>query len=59
MGSTQVSLLPSGRELDFETGYGVSFGAWSASANLAYALDPDHVQNRRAVLALFTLSRAF
>jgi hypothetical protein len=59
MGEQRASLLPSGREFDFETGYGFSYGAWNARANVAYAVDPDHVQNKDAVLALFTLSRAF
>jgi hypothetical protein len=59
MGETKASLTPSGREVDFETGYGFSLGDWSAQANVAYAVDPDHVQDKRAVLALFTLSRAF
>jgi hypothetical protein len=59
MGSTEVSLLPSGRELDFETGYGFSLGPWNAGANVAYALDADHVRDKNAVLALITLSRAF
>ena len=59
MGEQRASLLPSGREFDFETGYGLSLGRWNARANVAYAVDPDHVQNKDAVLALFTLSRAF
>jgi subtilase-type serine protease len=59
MGQTKASLLPSGRELDLETGYRFSFGGWGAQANLAYAVDPDHVQNKTAVVALFTLARAF
>ncbi len=59
MGEQRASLLPSGREFDFETGYGFSLAGWNARANVAYAVDPDHVQNKDAVLALFTLSRAF
>ena len=59
MGETQSSLVPSGRELDLETGYRFSFAGWGAQANLAYALDPGHAQGRRAVLGMFTLSRTF
>jgi hypothetical protein len=59
MGETKASLLPSGREFDLETGYRFSFGGWGAQANLAYAVDPDHVQNKTAVVALFTMARAF
>jgi hypothetical protein len=57
MGETKASLTPSGREVDFETGYGFSLGGWSAQANVAYAVDPNHVQHKIAELALFTLSR--
>jgi hypothetical protein len=59
MGQTQASLEPSGREFDFETGYRFSFEGWGVGANVAYALDPNHVQDKNAVLALFTLSRSF
>jgi hypothetical protein len=59
MGETQASLTPSGREFDLETGYRFSFASWGVGANVAYALDPNHVQGKTAVLALFTLSRGF
>ena len=59
MGEQRASLLPSGREFDFETGYRFSLAGWNAGANVAYAVDPDHIRNKDAVLALFTLSRAF
>ena len=59
MGETKGSLNPSGRELDFETGYRFALGDWSVEGNVAYAVDPDHVQDKNAVLALFTLARAF
>jgi hypothetical protein len=58
-GEQQASLLPSGREFDFETGYRFLLSGWNAGANVAYAVDPDHIRNKDAVLALFTLSRAF
>ncbi|HYK80320.1 MAG TPA: S8 family peptidase [Micropepsaceae bacterium] len=58
-GEQRASLLPSGREFDFETGYRFSLEGWNAGANVAYAVDPDHIRNKNAVLALFTLSRAF
>jgi hypothetical protein len=59
MGQSQASLTPSGRELDFETGYSFSLAGWGMGANVAYAVDPNHVQGKNAVLALFTLSRGF
>ena len=59
MGKTHSALTPSGREFDFETGYRFLFYGWNAAANVAYALDANHVKDRHAVLALFTLSRAF
>jgi hypothetical protein len=58
-GEKRASLLPSGREFDFDTGYRFSLVGWNAGANVAYAVDPDHIRNKDAVLALFTLSRAF
>jgi hypothetical protein len=59
MGETEASLAPSGREVDFETGYHLAFDGWGVGANVAYAIDPNHVQDKTAVLALFTLSRNF
>jgi hypothetical protein len=59
MGETKASLLPSGREFDFETGYRFSVAGWGVQTNIAYAVDPDHMQNKNAVLALFSLSRNF
>ena len=59
MGQSQASLTPSGRELDLEAGYSFSFAGWGVGANVAYAVDPDHVQGKNTVLALFTLSRGF
>lgn len=59
MGQSHASLTPSGRELDFETGYSFSLAGWGVGANVAYAVDPDHAQGKNAVLALFTLSRGF
>jgi len=58
MGQAQASLVPSGRELDFETGYGLSLGDWRAQANAAFAYDANHVRGKSAVLTLFTLARA-
>jgi hypothetical protein len=59
MGEKNASLLPSGRELDFESGYRFSFAGWQTGANVAYVLDPNHVRNTTAVVALFTLQRTF
>jgi hypothetical protein len=57
MGQGQAALTPSGREIDFETGYGFSLGRWRAQANAGFALDSDHTRGKNAVLSLFTLSR--
>jgi hypothetical protein len=57
MGQWQAALTPSGREIDFETGYGISLGHWRAQANAGFALDTDHTRGKNAVLSLFTLSR--
>ena len=57
MGQGQAALAPSGRELDLETGYGVTLGKWRAQANAGFALDADHTRGKNAVLSLFTLSR--
>ncbi|HXI99989.1 MAG TPA: S8 family peptidase [Micropepsaceae bacterium] len=59
MGETDASLVPSGREFDFETGYLFALAGWGVGANVAYALDSNHVQDKNAVLALFTLQRTF
>jgi hypothetical protein len=59
MGQTQASLTPSGREFDLETGYRFDLAGWGVGANIAYAIDPNHVQNASAVVALFTMSRTF
>jgi hypothetical protein len=59
MGEKRASLLPSGRELDFESGYRFSFAGWNTGANVAYVIDPDHVRNTTAVVALFTLQRSW
>jgi hypothetical protein len=59
MGRTQASLTPSGREFDLETGYRFDVAGWGVGANVAYAIDPNHVQGANAVLALFTMSRGF
>jgi hypothetical protein len=34
-------------------------GAWSAQANIAYAVDPDHVRGGNSMLTLFSLTRMF
>jgi hypothetical protein len=59
LGANEASLTPSGREFDLETGYRFDLSGWGVGANLAYAIDPDHVQNTSAVIGLFTLSRTF
>lgn len=58
IGQTRASLAPSGREVDFETGYSFALGSWRAQANAGFALDADHTRGKNAFLSLFTLSRA-
>jgi subtilase family protein len=58
MGQARASLVPSGREVDFETGYGFSLGNWRAACNAAFAYDANHMRGKNALLTLFTLSRA-
>jgi hypothetical protein len=57
--TTQSSLAPSGREVDFESGYRFPLGNWSGAVSLAYSLDAGHVRGENAVAGLFWLSRKF
>jgi hypothetical protein len=59
MGEAHPSLLPSGREFDVRTGYRFAMGPWSAQANIAYAVDPDHLRGGNTMLTLFSLTRMF
>ncbi len=59
MGRKETSLLPSGREIDFETGYRFPLGEWTGAANVAYSMDACHVRGEEAVSALFFISRKF
>jgi hypothetical protein len=59
MGEKRASLLPSGREFDFESGYRFTVAGWETGANVAYVIDPDHFQAKTAVVALWTLQRTF
>ena len=59
MGETRTSLLPSGRELDFEAGYRFAFAGWSTGANLAYVIDANHLRGQAAVVGLFTVQRSW
>src|ERR1051326_1841775 len=59
MGEQHASLLPSGREFDFESGYRFLIAGWSTGANVAYIIDPDHVRNKIAVVTLLTLQRSW
>ena len=58
MGQAHAPLTPSGREVDFETGYGLQLGSWRAQANAGFALDADHTHGKNALLSLFTLTRS-
>ncbi|HEX5281752.1 MAG TPA: S8 family peptidase [Micropepsaceae bacterium] len=56
MGQAQASLAPSGREIDLESGYGLSLGDWRLQANAGFALNEDHTRGKNALLSLVTLS---
>ena len=58
MGQAQAPLAPSGREVDFETGYGFGFGSWRLQANAGLALDAGHIRGNDSIFSLLTLSRA-
>ena len=59
MAEQQTSLAPSGREIDFETGYRFALGDWTGALNAAYSLDAGHVRGENAIAGLFWLSRKF
>jgi hypothetical protein len=59
MAETQTSLAPSGREIDFETGYRFPLGDWTGAVNAAYSRDAGHVSGETAIAGLFWLSRKF
>ena len=46
IGRARAALAPSGRELDFETGYGFALGSWRAQANAGFALDTGHTRGK-------------
>ena len=54
-----ISLVPSGRELVFETAYARPMGNWLLETNLAYRHQADHVAGRREALFLLGLSKLF
>jgi hypothetical protein len=56
---SDASLVPSGREIDFESGYRFPIGAWSGAVNIAYSLDAGHVRGENAALGLVWISRKF
>lgn len=58
MGQAQASLAPSGREIDFETGYGRWLGDWRLQANAGFAFDENHTRGKNSILSLVTLSHA-
>jgi hypothetical protein len=57
--SEHSSLTPSGREIDFESGYRFPIGDWNGAANIAYSIDSADVHGGHAVAGLFWLSRKF
>lgn len=54
-----TSLVPSGREVAFESSYRVKLGAWSAEANLAYRRDAGNIAGRNETDAMLFVSRKF
>lgn len=56
MGQAQASLAPSGREIDFESGYGRWIRDWRLQANAGFAFEEDHTRGKNAILSLVTLS---
>jgi hypothetical protein len=59
MVGSDASLVPSGREIDFESGYRFPIGAWNGAVNIAYSLDAGHVRGENAALGLIWISRTF
>jgi subtilase family protein len=59
MVDSRSSLAPSGREIDFESGYRFPLGDWSGAMNLAYSVDAGHIRGETAVSGLFWVSRKF
>jgi hypothetical protein len=54
-----ASLVPSGREIDLESGYRFALGAWTGAMDVAYSVDAGHMRGVDAVSGLFWLSRKF
>src|SRR5207302_2697209 len=56
MGQARAALAPSGRELDFETGYGFTLGSQRAQANVGSAQDAGHTRGQNALPSTVTSS---
>ncbi len=59
MGQARAPLTSSGREIDFESGYGFALDDWRIQANAGLALDSGHTRGKNGVLSLLTLMRNF
>ena len=53
---SKCTFSPSGREIDFESGYRFALGDWTGAMNVAYSLDAGHVAGEKAVTGLLWLS---
>jgi len=54
---SEITLIPSGREIAFELGYSGRIGAWNAEANLAYRHDAGHFAGIESGAVMLWLSR--
>jgi hypothetical protein len=59
MTGVDSSLVPVGREIDFEAGYRLPLGDWNGGVNLAFSRDAGHVRGLSAVSSMFWLTRRF
>lgn len=59
MTGVDSSLVPAGREIDFEAGYRLPLGDWNGGINLAFSRDAGHVRGLSAVSSMFWLTRRF
>ena len=59
MAESHASLVPSGREIAFESGYRFSLMGWNAGANLAFSHDANNIRGRDDMTGLIWFTRAF
>ncbi|MGH7554711.1 MAG: S8 family serine peptidase, partial [Longimicrobiales bacterium] len=59
MAPEQLSLTPSGRELNLETAYRFALAEWDIATSVAYSFDANHVRGQNALTGVLWLSRRF